>query len=65
MSTLNETIGWLVEAAADDHLEYSKATHLINQLKDMPNRVIEAAILELEVELAERDPNYEKDMGDG
>ena len=51
--------------AADDHYEYSKSTHLVNQLKDMPNRVIEAAILELEVELAERDPNYEKDMNDG
>ena len=50
---------------ADDHYEYSKSTHLVNQLKDMPNRVIEAAILELEVELAERDPNFEKDMGDG
>lgn len=51
---------WLREA--DDHYEYSRSREHVDALRNMPNRVIEAVIQELQVELNERDPDFEGKM---
>lgn len=38
-----------------DHVDQSKARHLVNELRDMTTKALEWAVHELEVELRERD----------
>ena len=43
---------------ADDQYEWSKIRPMLEYIKDCPNKVIEAVISELDVEILERDPKF-------
>jgi len=47
---------------AEDHVDVSRLTALIDSAKDCSTPVIEHVIAELEHELQERDSNYVKSM---